>query len=78
MIPSRARKAADWTIGLTLIVAGIVSGFLPVIQGWLLILAGLAVLSSHSRLARRLLDRLKQGKRELWAWIRRRHERRGP
>jgi uncharacterized membrane protein YbaN (DUF454 family) len=63
MIPSRARKIADWVIGLTLIAAGIVAGFLPVIQGWVFVLAGLAVLSSHSRIARTVLDRLKRAGR---------------
>jgi hypothetical protein len=55
----------DWVLGLTLIAAGIVAGFLPFIQGWMLILAGLAVLSSHSRLARTALDRLKSAGRGL-------------
>ncbi len=63
MIPSRARTIADWVIGLTLIAVGVVAGFLPVIQGWVFILAGLAILSSHSRLARKILDRLKRAGR---------------
>jgi uncharacterized membrane protein YbaN (DUF454 family) len=72
VIPSRARKFVDWVVGLVLIALGILGGFLPIVQGWLLILAGLAVLSSHSRLARRVLDGLKRWKQRLRDWIRRR------
>ena len=60
MSPSPARKIADWVIGLTLIALGIAGGFIPVFQGWPLILAGLAILSSHSRFARAALDRIKR------------------
>ena len=56
---SRVRKVFDWTLGLGLILLGIVGLVVPGLQGILLILAGLAVLSSHSPLARRLLDKLK-------------------
>ncbi|HEX4825011.1 MAG TPA: PGPGW domain-containing protein [Candidatus Polarisedimenticolaceae bacterium] len=56
---SRLRKVLDWTLGLGLIALGIVGLVLPGLQGILLILAGLAVLSSHSPRARRLLDMLK-------------------
>ena len=56
---SRARKAFDWVAGLSLVILGIVGLFLPVLQGVLFILAGLAILSSHSPLALRILDALK-------------------
>ncbi len=65
MTTSPARKIADWVIGLTLIAAGVVAGFIPVIQGWPFILAGLAILSSHSRLARAALDRVKRAGRRI-------------
>jgi uncharacterized membrane protein YbaN (DUF454 family) len=61
---SRARKIFDWTAGLSLIALGIVGLVLPGLQGILLIIAGLAVLSSHSPRARRLHEKLK-------AWARR-------
>lgn len=35
--------------------AGIVSGFLPIVQGWVFILAGLTVMAPESHCARRLL-----------------------
>jgi len=57
---SSVRKTVDWVVGLTLIVFGIICGFLPVLQGWVFIVAGLAVLSSHSRYARALYERIKK------------------
>ncbi len=56
----RARKVVDWVVGVTLILAGIVMGFVPILQGWVFILAGLAVLSSHSRWAARVHERVKR------------------
>lgn len=56
---TRLRKAVDWVLGLTLIGVGIVGGFIPVLQGWIFVLAGLAVLSSHSTLAHRVHERVK-------------------
>ena len=50
------RLVAGWT----LVVVGVVGLFLPVLQGFLLIISGLAVLSTESPWARRLLDRLKR------------------
>lgn len=77
MIPTRARKIVDWVIGLGLIALGVIGGFVPVLQGWVFIVAGLAVLSSHSRLARAVLDRLKRAERGLRERVRRwREERR--
>ena len=49
------RLVAGWT----LVAVGVVGLFLPVLQGFLLIISGLAVLSTESPWARRLLDRLK-------------------
>ena len=55
----RARKLFDWVVGLALIGIGIIGGFVPIFQGWVFILAGLAVLSSHSRWARAIYEPLK-------------------
>jgi len=41
-------------------VAGVVSGFLPVVQGWVFILAGLTVMAPESQRARRLLEWAKE------------------
>jgi uncharacterized protein YqgC (DUF456 family) len=62
---SRARKLFDWILGISLLVLGLVGLVLPVLQGVLLILAGLAVLSSHSALARRIQEALKSGIRRI-------------
>jgi len=56
---TRLRKAVDWTLGLGLIGLGIIGGFVPILQGWVFVVAGLAVLSSHSPFAKRLYDRFK-------------------
>ena len=62
---SRARKVFDWILGLTLILVGLVGLVLPGLQGILFILAGLAILSSHSALARRVQEALKSRVRRL-------------
>jgi len=62
---SRIRKIVDWTLGLSLIAIGIVGGFIPVFQGWVAIVAGLAILSSHSRWARAIYERIKGAGRKI-------------
>lgn len=62
---SKLRKAFDWTLGLILIAIGVVGFFVPIMQGWIFVLAGLGVLSSHSRWAQAALDRLKAAGRSL-------------
>lgn len=42
-------RAGRLTIGSVLILAGIVSGFIPVLQGWVFILAGLTIMAPESR-----------------------------
>lgn len=72
----RVRKIVDWILGLTLIAAGVVGGFVPILQGWVLVLAGLAILSSHSRLAHAAYERLKSFGRGVRETIARRREKR--
>ena len=55
----RARVVFDWILGLSLLAVGVAGLVLPVLQGWVFILAGLAVLSSHSVRARTALEWLK-------------------
>ena len=62
---SRARKAFDWVLGLSLLFLGVIGLVLPGLQGILMILAGLAILSSHSTYARRLQEALKARARQL-------------
>lgn len=56
----RGRVIFDWVAGLVLIAIGAIGGFVPVFQGWVFGLAGLAILSKHSRLARRWFNRVRQ------------------
>ena len=56
----RGRVVFDWVTGLVLIVIGVISGPVPILQGLVLVFAGLAVLSKHSRLARRWFERIRQ------------------
>ncbi len=62
---SRVRKVVDWVVGLTLILIGLAGGPVPFFQGWVFVLAGLAVLSSHNRYAKAVLDRVKALARKL-------------
>jgi len=56
---SRLRTALEWGFGLALIGVGVVGAFVPILQGWVFVLAGLAILSRHSRWARAILNRVK-------------------
>ncbi len=47
------------TGGSLLVLFGVISGFLPVLQGWMFILAGLAIMAPESERARRALDWVK-------------------
>ncbi len=69
---STARKVFDWVLGITLLLLGVAGWILPILQGWVFILAGLAVLSSHSKWARAILDRLKSTGRKVRDKIRER------
>lgn len=62
---TRIRKVVDWIVGLTLIAVGIIGGFIPVMQGWIFVLAGLAVLSSHSTIAHGIHERVKTWGRQV-------------
>ena len=66
MIPvSRSRKVFDWIAGLALLLLGAAGLVLPALPGVFLIIAGLAILSSHSTLARRALDALRARARRI-------------
>ena len=60
----RGRIVFDWVVGLSLIVIGVLAGFVPILQGWIFVLAGLAVLSKRSRPAHRWFERIKQAGRD--------------
>jgi uncharacterized membrane protein YbaN (DUF454 family) len=71
----RVRKVVDWIVGLSLLAIGVVGLVLPILQGWMFILAGLAVLSSHSPMAKRAMDGLRSAGRSLKAKLERREKR---
>ena len=72
----RIRKVVDWTVGLILIGVGVIGGLVPSLQGWVFILAGLAVLSSHNSLAKRLYGWAKGLGKSVTEKVRARRERR--
>lgn len=49
-------RAARLGFGSLLVLAGVISGFIPILQGWILILAGLSIMAPESEKARRALD----------------------
>ncbi len=54
MLNPGVRKAFDWIAGLALIAFGVACFVIPFLPGWPFLIAGLAVLSSHSRWAHSL------------------------
>ncbi|NIM00794.1 MAG: hypothetical protein GTN89_07755 [Acidobacteria bacterium] len=60
----RGQLVFDWIAGLLLIALGAITGPVPFVQGWVFGLAGLAILSNHSRTARRLFERIKWAGRQ--------------
>lgn len=52
-------KIVSISSGSLLILLGIVGLFLPILQGWLMIFAGLALLSPHSKWAHSIMTWLK-------------------
>ena len=57
-------------LGFVLILCGVIAGFLPVIQGWVFILGGLALLSSEFAWAKRIEDWVKMKFRNAIAKVR--------
>jgi uncharacterized membrane protein YbaN (DUF454 family) len=53
------RKALRWFRlggGSLLLLVGFLGGFIPVLQGWVFVLAGLTLMAPESKTARRLLE----------------------
>jgi uncharacterized membrane protein YbaN (DUF454 family) len=61
----QALRIARLSAGSVLILVGVIGGFIPVLQGWVFILAGLSVLAQESERARTLLDRIRERARSL-------------
>lgn len=73
--PSRLRIVLEWITGILLVVLGIIGILLPVMQGLIFLIPGLAVLSRHSELARRLRNKLEGMGRGIKDRVRRRRNR---
>ena len=69
---SRLRATVDWILGITLVLVGIAGFLLPILQGGIFFLAGLAVLGNHSRRIHRLNVALRTWLKKLGNRIRRR------
>ncbi len=51
------RKVLRWAkivAGFALLALGVIGGFIPILQGWVFVLAGLAILSTEFRWAKKL------------------------
>lgn len=62
MVKPLTRSILRWgkiVLGFVLLLCGVVAGFLPIIQGWVLVLGGLALLSSEFVWAKRIEDWVK-------------------
>ncbi len=55
----QAVRVIRLSAGGVLLLVGVLGGFVPVFQGWLFVLAGLAVMAPESRRARSLLEWLR-------------------
>ena len=72
----RTRTIVEVSAGLLLILIGAIAGPVPILQGWVFALMGLALLSRHSKRARRIYEPLKERFRRMGRDIRDRVERR--
>ncbi len=59
MILKTAKRVVVFVIGMTVLLIGVAGIFLPVLQAWLIIPAGLAILATEFLWARRLLRAVK-------------------
>jgi uncharacterized membrane protein YbaN (DUF454 family) len=55
-VKRQALRIARLSAGSALLILGVIGGFIPVLQGWVFVLAGLSVLSQESSRARTLLE----------------------
>jgi len=52
----QVERVARLTIGSILLLIGVIGGFIPILQGWIFVIAGLKLMAPESRRARRALD----------------------
>ena len=61
----QALRIARLSAGSLLLVVGVIGGFIPVLQGWVFVLAGLSILAQESDRARAILNRIRDRARGL-------------
>ena len=54
-----AVRVGRLVLGGLLILIGIIGGFIPILQGWIFIIAGLGVIAPESQRARKMLEWVK-------------------
>ena len=60
MTRSPIARTLRLVLGTILILFGVVGGFIPILQGWIFVVAGLTLMAPESQLARRILDWAKE------------------
>ena len=61
-----------FVVGVTVLLVGLAGLLLPILPGWLLIIAGLAILATEYVWARRLLHWVRVKTRQTYDWVRHR------
>lgn len=65
-----ARRVVVFVLGMTVLLIGIAAMFLPVLQAWLIIPVGLAILATEFVWARKLLDKARAKARQMAGKVR--------
>jgi|GEM_PF-3084050 len=53
---SALRKIAEITLGIILVIIGLIGGLIPVLQGWMFGIPGLILLAKHFKWAKGILE----------------------
>jgi uncharacterized membrane protein YbaN (DUF454 family) len=64
-VKRQALRVFRLTLGSLLLIVGVIGGFIPILQGWIFVLAGLGLLSQESDIARRWLEWAKERARQV-------------
>lgn len=59
VLQRQVKRIVRLTVGSILLVIGFIGGFIPILQGWVFVLAGLTVMAPESKTASRFLERVK-------------------
>ena len=55
-VPQAVRKVGRISLGILLVILGIIGGFVPILQGWMFMIPGLLILSEYFPGVKRLVD----------------------